>query len=479
MSKENNYDYYKPKIPHQPDIFSIIMPGITPEAAQLSTQLLMKNNKEFHCFFNDKKFHNHLIHHLLAAYSLGANKETLQEIFDIHAKDQRPLPPSAIELDRRNYHSYLGKASSYTSFLNLFRAEIEQHGALETVREWVWSGDMLARTIGGAYHPFIHIGYGLEFDVPAVVAEGLAMAACTEASFESLVPHQPPLSSSATAPQGVLSTVNQAVQQLSNQFSTRLGLTTQATTTTQPSSSTDSTTTTQQQNDVPAFLQDNTLFEILIKVHKDPVFDNILSSQDDSPISKLQANPAAIARIKSYVDAWVVDNVQERLKELYGVAVLALGATAMRRQYPGVLRLDFFLMHALTSSEFLHQFLFRVGRDEAVTLLRAHAAVTIFYYVTRGRPRFDVQALLEYESAALRGKDCRNGWLEVFAGALKCKEPHVIKVVRACAVAQVIYGPAQDPNWSRVWLHVAQMAVDKDGHWDFNSLGFDDTWSNE
>ncbi|KAI7903714.1 uncharacterized protein BX663DRAFT_530827 [Cokeromyces recurvatus] len=469
--------HFKPKVPLQPDSFSILLPGITPEAAQLSEKLLMRNNKEFHIFFNDKKFHNHLIHHLLAAYSLGATKETLQKIFDTHAKDQRPLPPSVGEITHHNYKNYLGKAECYTSFFNLFMSEIEAHGSLETVRRWVMSGDMLSRTVGGAYHPFIHIGYGLEFDVPAVLAEGLAMAACTEANFKSLIPQQPEPSATLipvvaeTAVSSARGFMSHIVDQLSNQFSSRLGFVESK----NISMMMDDTL----KESIPGFLKDNDLFIIFSKIHKDPGFDDILTSQDESQIKKLQANKDAMDRIKAHLDEWHVDegHVQTKLKELYAVAVLALGATGIRQDHPDVLRLDFFLMHALTSSEFLHQFVYRLAPYESVALLRAHAAVTMFYYVTRGRPAFNIQGLLDYRSTVKANNNNNNDWLNVFDRALGCMEPHVIKVVRACAVAQIIYGPQQDPNLNTAWLHVAQMAVDKDGHWDFNCLGFDDTWT--
>jgi hypothetical protein len=48
---------FKPIIPLKPDTFTLIVPGVTPEAALLSEQLLIRNNKEFDCFFNDRKFH--------------------------------------------------------------------------------------------------------------------------------------------------------------------------------------------------------------------------------------------------------------------------------------------------------------------------------------------------------------------------------------------------------------------------------------
>ena len=51
---------FKPNTPSKPETFSIIVPGITPDAAALSEQLLLKNNKEFHIFFNEKKFHKYV-----------------------------------------------------------------------------------------------------------------------------------------------------------------------------------------------------------------------------------------------------------------------------------------------------------------------------------------------------------------------------------------------------------------------------------
>lgn len=48
---------FKPSLPNKPETFTITTPGVSPEAALLSEQLLNRNNKEFDCFFNDRKFH--------------------------------------------------------------------------------------------------------------------------------------------------------------------------------------------------------------------------------------------------------------------------------------------------------------------------------------------------------------------------------------------------------------------------------------
>ena len=47
---------------------------------------------------------------------------------------------------------------------------------------------MLARALGSATHPLIHLGYAVEFNLPLLAAEGLAMAAC---SADTLVHFSP------------------------------------------------------------------------------------------------------------------------------------------------------------------------------------------------------------------------------------------------------------------------------------------------
>jgi hypothetical protein len=48
---------FKPKAPSHPESFTILLPGIDPDALTASEQLLDQNNKEFHCFFNERKIH--------------------------------------------------------------------------------------------------------------------------------------------------------------------------------------------------------------------------------------------------------------------------------------------------------------------------------------------------------------------------------------------------------------------------------------
>jgi hypothetical protein len=45
---------------------------------------------------------------------------------------------------------------------------------------------MLVRLFAGFLHPFIHIGYGIEFKQPALIAEGLALASTSGGWMEAI-----------------------------------------------------------------------------------------------------------------------------------------------------------------------------------------------------------------------------------------------------------------------------------------------------
>jgi hypothetical protein len=59
---------------------------------------------------------------------------------------------------------------------------IQQEGVAAVVEKYVFSKaaneprpQMLGRLLGGITHPMIHTGYGLEFCLPGMVAEGAAI----------------------------------------------------------------------------------------------------------------------------------------------------------------------------------------------------------------------------------------------------------------------------------------------------------------
>lgn len=417
-----------------------------------------------------------MVYFILTAYSFGATKEKIQEIFDEHAEEQKPIPPPLCEITRENYKDYLGKAEAYTSFFHFYQKEIEMYGSVDTVRRFVWSGDMLARLIDGAYHPLIHIGYGLDFNSHMIVAEGLAMTACSDLMFSALVPNlpEPQYSSFLTYSQDQFYTENargslsSTVNQLSEKISTMLSISENGV-----SGSVDTNTT--YNNNIPEFLRDNTLFFILKKIQNDSVFD-IYDSKDIIKFDTLFKNMDTVTRINYYIDEWAIEDnnesIQIKLKELYTLCAVALGSTGIRKDHPETVKLDFILIHALTSSEFLYQYTGQITPSESVSLLRAHLSVILAHYISIGRPDLDITELLDYKSPIHDKNNNDDAWINVFEKSLFCKELHVIKVVRACAIAQALYGSYVTPSLNCIWLQVAEMAVD----WDISGVGYYYTW---
>ncbi len=84
--------------------------------------------------------------------------------------------------DPKKFKSYLGSEKYYHNFLVFFKEEMDQRGWREVLNEYVFKGDeraddMLVRMFSGVLHPIIHLGFGVEFEQPAIIAEALAQAA--------------------------------------------------------------------------------------------------------------------------------------------------------------------------------------------------------------------------------------------------------------------------------------------------------------
>ena len=59
---------------------------------------------------------------------------------------------------------------------------MDQKGWQEVLNEHIFKGDertdnMLVRMFGGVLHPIVHLGSGIEFEQPAIIAKALAQAA--------------------------------------------------------------------------------------------------------------------------------------------------------------------------------------------------------------------------------------------------------------------------------------------------------------
>ncbi|KAJ5953292.1 hypothetical protein N7454_000188 [Penicillium verhagenii] len=192
--------------------------GLTQASAQLVSELLTQNHTLYKTRWKDT-LHNHLVHHLLAMWALGATPNEIQDMWDYNAHYQDPMNeghPAANASDIRlkdpaTFQECLGINDCYPDFLQFFENEIEEKGMEAVIREYLLQGDerandILGRMFAGStapkidlslfltkikvsltrfllsdlVHPIIHLGCAIEFHQPSLVAEALAGACVHE-----------------------------------------------------------------------------------------------------------------------------------------------------------------------------------------------------------------------------------------------------------------------------------------------------------
>ncbi|TDZ29794.1 Oxidoreductase ptaJ [Colletotrichum spinosum] len=174
------------------DVGILHVPTVNTEAVQAAGRVLQQNHDDIHPFFSymDRDgvhMHNHLVHHALTLVALGANSDQVRHFYDINTPYQRPAVPINEgvlgNLSQSSvYKKSLGNEDNYTSFLRFFESEIAAKGVPGVLQEYMFaedfkSDDMFVRMYMGLLHPLIHLGFGVEFNQPAIVAEALAQAA--------------------------------------------------------------------------------------------------------------------------------------------------------------------------------------------------------------------------------------------------------------------------------------------------------------
>ncbi|KAH8929981.1 hypothetical protein BT69DRAFT_1315351 [Atractiella rhizophila] len=453
----------------------LLLPGRSRESAGMTRVVLQENHIRFHIFFNDEGFHNHTAHHILASYSMGAKAELIKDIYDLHEPIMKAmLPLQPIEVTEQNWKDFLGDETFYPNFLAFFTAQIATYGAVAVLEKYLSdsAGQLLARSVSGAIHPLIHFGYGVEFGLDAITAEGLAQAAVHDPQVARLFPPTwPPASTGGGIFSKISSTITSsfaptATNPLSNiselgfpaslhhgsgrqnssekqsekekgeevqleREMTELGASgekTSAGTTGSPqppppkhrkssSGSISRPSHTRARDSISfkppfaptvpqvSFVQTSlrmprspsrlpryglSAFTILSHIQNDPLLGPGQANKiDDFPrLDKALNNRAA--EIREYCENWIIDaergweEIVEKCEELFWVATIVLAASTR----PGKpYRLDFFLMHGLTSVLFLPSLLENLSPHLRPHVLTSHFRVLVAYWVSRGRPK--------------------------------------------------------------------------------------------
>ncbi|KAH0835666.1 hypothetical protein J3R83DRAFT_9419 [Lanmaoa asiatica] len=236
-----------PATPSPREILSRLFPGIKPppsllapnrvpnsgpEATAALLKALKDNHEQSHVFFNEFSFHkyvsllrrsrilvhpcSHSAHHLLAIYALGAPGPVISAAYqDTHLDHMRIafVPPEKVTITDDNFTDYLGNDHYYNAYLDYFHRVVLEPGAtistilekylfsphynVRTPQQGAEQPQMLNRFLEILIHPIIHAGYGAEFGIPGLIAEGAwsgmavrSLPACPDRrSFDQKVSH--------------------------------------------------------------------------------------------------------------------------------------------------------------------------------------------------------------------------------------------------------------------------------------------------
>ncbi|KAJ8073173.1 hypothetical protein PM082_020042 [Marasmius tenuissimus] len=131
----------------------------------------------------------HISHRVLAAWTMGARSTIIKEGYDTNKHMQKPRGTSPGQITHENYKEHLGDRRFYDAYVKFDTEFVRTKGFSSVLEGYVFSPransvsaskdrkqpEMLGRFRDALLHPIIHIGYGVEFGLPGMVVEGLAM----------------------------------------------------------------------------------------------------------------------------------------------------------------------------------------------------------------------------------------------------------------------------------------------------------------
>ncbi|KAH0840397.1 Oxidoreductase AflY [Fonsecaea pedrosoi] len=410
-------------------------PDISTASGKIGSQLLQENHDNYHIYFNNSGFHNHIVHHLLTIYALGASPEEIQKAFDINKSYQRPQYPvnqGEVEIlaDQDKFKGFLGKEKYFHDFEVFFQNEVEQKGWENVINEHVFARNehaerMLVRMFAGFLHPLIHLGFGVEFKQPAIIVEALAQAAVHDGWTGEF------LHAAEDAAKG--NTTSKSLVQLLHEARAN------------------------EQLRKSAHWEDG-----------NKVRDGVLRRAPDEMIS--------------LASQWHVrpDELEQKTAEMINAAVYFTGAAQKPTKQ---VKFDFFYMHCVNSSIFFSAFLKEpwLKTEDKCRLLEWKGRLDLALYVSRGCPELLIDEIKNY-----RPKKSSDGWTEIIRRVDRFPDDgHASKLVRAIANSEQVskqyesQGDDVFPIKGDMFLKLAHMAIDSveasEPTW-VRSTGFDQAW---
>ncbi|KAK4233721.1 hypothetical protein C8A03DRAFT_19248 [Achaetomium macrosporum] len=402
---------------------------VAPDVLEECNRLLEQNHKAYHIFYRDPAFHNHMAHSLLTNLSLGASVEELRDRYNDLVPIQREIPPVDDALvgkltDPATFYDTIGQIHQYHTFLEFFRREIDAKGWKPVVLEYVFARTkladrMLAQVLEGAYHPVIHLGLGVEFEQPAIVAEALAQAASHDRMhIETLFFDAETKAAAAEAKEDVSKPLIDLVHE------TRAHPT----------------------------------------IRHAARWSDLGNKMKDGVIGRAVDELAGVAsqfRIDDHAEA----ALERRAAEMMSVCAYLAGASPRR---PGRKRkIDFFLMHSVTSSIFVAVLVRQtwIPLEDRVRLVEWKARLDLAWYAATGCAELDPTAISAYSDPGSNDM----GWEDLFREVRReCDDGHAAKFIRALKYGELLSAKYESsPQWKAyfpvrgdMWLKVARLCRD-------------------
>ncbi|KAI3545142.1 hypothetical protein CABS01_11804 [Colletotrichum abscissum] len=419
---------------------------VSSDALNEANNLLQANHDKWHIFFRDVTGHNHTAHSILTCLALGADSSDLQRAYDDTVDIQRTKPDmnakvlQQLNKDEENLGELLGTCDLYSTFLAFFEGEINKHGWKQVVNRFVFSRTplaekMLIKMYEGMYHSLIHLGLGVEWEQPGIIAEALAQAATHEDGHIGAL-----LFSSEIMAKG---------QPHPEKSLSLLGLSQQV------------------QNNKAIFTAPK--WEDRWNRMRNGVMDDAASEL--API-------AAQFRIRSV-------DLERRTAEMISFSAYLAGAS----QRPAKkCKIDFFLMHVVTSSIFFTIFNKQdwIAMEDRLRLVEWKGRLDLAFYAFCRCPDLHSEAITEYYDEFTKDMD----WKQLYAAVTKEHDDgHVAKFIRALRNGEESAKAHEGGAWSAnfpvkgdMWLKLARMSlgstrgVTAELKW-IMGTGFDEAWS--
>ena len=392
-------------------------------------RLLQKNHEEYHMFFRDTAGHNHIVHSLLTLLALGATPQELRDRYEDGIPIQRPIPSIDSTLleklsDRATFHASLGQINQYHTFLEFFKQQITALGWHAVVQSYIFARDatadaMLARMYEGAFHPIIHLGLGIEFAQPAIVAEALAQAAAHDDSHIGTLLLNAEREAAIAYPTGAAKPI--PLITLIHEV---------------------------RANDT---------------IRNAPRWADFGNKMRDGVIGRAGEEMQSLAARFTIRVEKGQEELERRTAEMISTCAFFAGAAQRQGRKR---KIDFFYMHDVTSSIFFSVLIRQawIRFEDRVRLVEWKARMDLAWYAVSGSAPLDPDAISQYSSPESEGL----GWRELFGAVNKEHDDgHAVKFIRALKNGEDAARRFEQGEWEKyfpvkgdMWLRLARMCQD-------------------